>query len=67
MNLAMMGNYAIDCLVTKSSGKEGGFPQKIAAAKELGASVIIIKRPDMSYPISFSEKNEVIKYLKISR
>ncbi|HIK58585.1 MAG TPA: precorrin-6A reductase [Nitrospinaceae bacterium] len=67
MNLAMMGNYAIDCLVTKSSGKEGGFPQKIAAAKELGASVIIIKRPDMSYPISFSKKNEVIKYLNISR
>lgn len=67
MNRAMMENYSIDCLVTKSSGKEGGVPQKVSAANELGASIIIIKRPDMSYPLSFSDKNEIIKFLDSSR
>ena len=63
MNQAMMAEYSIDCLITKSSGKEGGVPQKIAAAKELGVSVIVIKRPDMNYPVSFCDKDEVIKYI----
>jgi precorrin-6x reductase len=63
MNRAMMENYSIDCLVTKSSGKEGGVPEKIAAAKELGVSVIVIKRPEMSYPVSFSDRNEIIKHI----
>jgi cobalt-factor III methyltransferase len=63
MNRAMMENYSIDCLITKSSGKEGGVPQKIIAAKELGVSVIVIKRPDMSYPISFNDKNKVLEYI----
>ena len=66
MNRAMMDNFSIDCLITKSSGKEGGVPQKIAAAKELGVPVIIIKRPKMNYPISFSDKNEIIEYINNS-
>jgi precorrin-6x reductase len=63
MNRAMMESYSIDCLITKSSGKEGGVPQKIAAAKELGISVVIIKRPNISYPIAFSKKKEVIEHI----
>ena len=66
MNQAMIEEYSIDCLITKSSGKEGGVPQKISAAKELGVSVIVIKRPDMNYPVSFCDKDEVIKYINNS-
>ncbi len=66
MNQAMMDDYSIDCLVTKSSGKEGGVPQKIDAAKKLRVSVVVVKRPNMNYPILFSDKNEVIKYLNDS-
>ena len=66
MNQAMIDEYSIDCLITKSSGKEGGVPQKIAAAKELGVSVIVINRPDMNYPVSFCDKDEIIKYINNS-
>ena len=66
MNQAMIEEYSIDCLITKSSGKEGGVPQKISAAKELGVSVIVIKRPDMNYPVSFCDKDKVIKYVNNS-
>ena len=34
-----------DILVTKDSGKEGGFSEKISAAHKLGMKIIIIKRP----------------------
>lgn len=33
-------------LVTKSSGKAGGFEEKIKAARELGMKTAVIKRPD---------------------
>ena len=33
-------------MVTKDSGKEGGFDDKMEAAKEAGATLIVIKRPD---------------------
>ena len=37
-----------DCewLVTKSSGKAGGFEEKIQAAEQLGMKIIVIKRPE---------------------
>ena len=57
MNQAMRDDYSIDCVITKSSGKECGLPQKIAAPKELSISVIIIKRPDMNYPVLFCDKD----------
>jgi precorrin-6x reductase len=63
MNRAMMEHYSIDCLITKSSGKEGGVPQKIAAANELGIPVIVVKRPDMSYPVLFNDANELINHI----
>lgn len=34
-----------DILITKDSGKEGGFSEKIAAARSLGMKIIIIERP----------------------
>jgi precorrin-6x reductase len=63
MNRAMLEHYSVDCLITKSSGKEGGVPQKIAAANELGIPVIVVKRPDMIYPLLFSDANELIKHI----
>ena len=34
-----------DILLTKDSGKEGGFPEKCAAAHSLGMTVVVIERP----------------------
>ena len=32
--------------MTKDGGKEGGFPEKAAAAKETGAVLIVLRRPE---------------------
>ncbi len=63
INQAMMNDRSVDCLVTKSSGKEGGVPEKIAAARELGCSVIIVKRPEINYPLLFTSKEELESYV----
>ncbi len=45
MNAAMMRQYDIRYLVTKESGKNGGFPEKLAAAREAGAKLVVVGRP----------------------
>ena len=59
LNKALMVDRSIDCLITKSSGKEGGIKNKVTAAQELDISVIVIKRPEMDYPVSFSDQNKI--------
>ena len=46
INIALMEQFGINYMVTKDSGKEGGFDDKMEAAKEAGATLIVIKRPD---------------------
>ena len=45
MNLAMLRQTGAAYLVTKESGRAGGFPEKLAAAKEAGVQVVLIRRP----------------------
>ncbi len=45
LNIAMLRQVDARYLVTKESGKAGGFPEKLAAAREAGAQVILIGRP----------------------
>ena len=45
MNTAVLREYQIDWLVTKESGKTGGFPEKCKAAEQAGARVIVVGRP----------------------
>ena len=59
LNKALMVDRAIDCLITKSSGKEGGIKDKVTAAQELDISVIVINRPEMNYPVLFSDQNKM--------
>lgn len=46
LNEAMFRAAGADILVTKSSGKTGGFPEKIEAACRLGMRVIVITPPE---------------------
>lgn len=46
LNVALMKQYDISYMVTKDSGKEGGFDEKLAAAEEAGAALVVIRRPD---------------------
>ncbi len=45
MNLALLTNYNAKILVTKASGRAGGFQEKLDAAGKLGVQVCIIGRP----------------------
>ena len=46
LNVALMRQFAIKILVTKESGREGGFPEKREAARELGVQLIVLRRPE---------------------
>lgn len=45
LNLALMEQLSIAVLVTKDGGAAGGMPEKLDAAREHGAEVVVIRRP----------------------
>lgn len=45
LNLALLRQYDIRVLVTKRSGRAGGFDEKIRAARRSGTAVLAIQRP----------------------
>lgn len=45
LNTALMREFKIKTLVTKDGGAAGGFGEKLAAARELGITAIVIQRP----------------------
>ena len=71
MNLAMLRQTKASWLVTKSSGKEGGFLEKCQAAEEAGVQVLVIGRPKEEGSSSMDsvasmELEEALAYLKES-
>ena len=48
MNRAMLRQYGIRFLVTKDGGVQGGFREKMAAARQTGTELILIRRPEDS-------------------
>ncbi len=46
LNEAILRQYGICWLVTKNSGRAGGFEEKLSAAKRCGVGVILIRRPE---------------------
>lgn len=44
-NCALISEFGIDILITKESGKAGGFSEKIRACRKCGIPVIVIARP----------------------
>lgn len=47
LNIAIMQQYDIKHLVTKESGVNGGFPEKLSAADKLGVNSYVITNPEM--------------------
>ena len=60
MNIAMYEDYNIKYIVTKSSGKAGGYKEKVETALELGIEVLVLKRPDIKYPNKYSNIDELV-------
>ncbi len=61
MNRAMIEEFQIQYLVTKESGKAGGFIEKRNAAQKTGCKLIIIQRPQKEEGISFNELVEQLE------
>ena len=55
LNEAMIRQYDIKCLVTKESGKSGGYQEKIEAAKNVGIPVYVIGHAQENEGDSFWE------------
>lgn len=58
INIALIKQADARFIVMKESGSAGGFPEKIAAAKETSTDIIIIKRPVEETGYTF---NDIIK------
>ncbi|MGG7620019.1 precorrin-6A reductase [Bacillus coreaensis] len=67
LNKALFLNYEIRLLVTKESGNEGSFHQKVEAAEELGIETIIIKRPCIHYGTTYDSIESIIQFIKGDR
>ncbi len=61
LNESLFREFNIKFLVTKDSGRSGGYEEKIAAAGELGIKTCVIRRPGESDGLT---RNEVISRLE---
>lgn len=61
MNIAMLRQFHASWLVTKESGKEGGSPEKLEAAKEAGAKVVLVGRPMEQTGVSVKEGIKILR------
>ena len=55
MNIALIHQTGARYLVTKDTGREGGFPEKESAARACGCRMVIIRRPAGDTGISVEE------------
>ena len=55
MNVAMLKSVDAKYMVTKDSGSKGGFDEKIAAAREAGAKLVVIGRPPQKDGLNYTE------------
>lgn len=59
-NAALMQQYEIRWMVTKASGAPGGFADKIAAAKDAGAKVMVIGRPRQEQGMDMKQVQQML-------
>lgn len=61
MNAALLRQTKASILVTKDSGASGGFAEKLAAAKQVGAAVLVIARPTAETGYSLAEMQALLQ------
>ncbi len=61
MNEAMYKDYQVDLVITKESGQEGGFLEKIEACQSLGIPVVVIQRTTLVYPYVVRHIEDILK------
>lgn len=63
MNEAILHQYEIACMVTKKSGRQGGYPEKLEAARRAGIPVYVIKPAGTERGYSMEEVCEKLQLL----
>lgn len=63
LNLAMMRGLSIKYMVSKKGGDTGGEREKIESAKEIGVETILLSRPNVDYPVVFSDLKKLLQYI----
>lgn len=66
MNMALMKQYRVSYLVTKNSGKTGGYDEKIQAANELAIPCFVIKKPKVNVEKEYSVE-EICEIFSLSQ
>lgn len=61
MNEAMLRQYQIKCLVTKESGKAGGYQEKLEAAEKADIPVFVVGHPQENDGYSFTEVCNILE------
>ena len=61
MNIAMLHQFDCKYLVTKETGKAGGFEEKLHAAKAAGAILVLVGRPPEQKGYSYDEVLEMMR------
>ncbi|MBS6396128.1 MAG: precorrin-6A reductase [Clostridiales bacterium] len=61
LNTAMLKQFDCRYLVTKETGKAGGFEEKLRAAERAGAQVVLIGRPAEQEGCSYEEVLQILK------
>ena len=60
INEAMFRETKASVLLTKESGKAGGFSEKVRAADDLDMEVLILRRPDADRGVTVDEAKQMI-------
>lgn len=61
LNVALMKQYHIEHMVTKESGRNGGYDEKISAARSVGADIYVITNPeDIDNELYGSDENAIV-------
>lgn len=64
LNIAIFREYQAEVVVTKNSGQVGGTDTKISAAMELGLSLVVIDRPNLSYGQCVHDLTGIMTYVE---
>lgn len=60
LNIALLRQFDCQYLVTKETGKAGGFEEKLRAASKAGATVVLVGRPPEQKGYSYEEVRKIL-------
>lgn len=61
LNVALLREFDIRCLVTKQSGAVGGFDEKVRAAHACGIELVVVERPREEAGVSLAAAQELLE------